>query len=199
MKLLRILPLVVGSAVAGILAITSPAHALTTWSFNNATFDNGARVTGSFDYDNTITNSSAADGYLNVNITLYNNLNAILATYNTANISAASDADELYLNNGGYGLFAGNAPSYWDDPLSGGTGTLAIGGNAILAYGLGTAPGFTTQGTGNSGTISAAPASVPFDIPGGATIPTVGSLLALGAMRKVKKSIASKTSIASPV
>ncbi|WP_143046363.1 hypothetical protein [Trichormus sp. NMC-1] len=40
---------------------------------------------------------------------------------------------------------------------------------------------------------------VPFDIPGGATIPVAGSLLALGAMRKVKKSIALKTRIANPV
>lgn len=38
--------------------------------------------------------------------------------------------------------------------------------------------------------------AVPFDIPGGATIPTVGSLIALGAMRKVRKTIASK--IANP-
>ncbi|MEH2162197.1 MAG: hypothetical protein V7K38_14425 [Nostoc sp.] len=39
--------------------------------------------------------------------------------------------------------------------------------------------------------------AVPFDTPGGATIPTVGSLVALGAMIKVRKTIASK--IANPV
>lgn len=48
--------------------------------------------------------------------------------------------------------------------------------------------------TANGDTFSATP--VPFDIPGGTTIPTVGSLLALGAMRKARKTIASK--IASP-
>jgi hypothetical protein len=42
-------------------------------------------------------------------------------------------------------------------------------------------------------------AAVPFDIPGGATIPSVGALLALGAMRKARKSIASKTRLANPV
>ncbi|WP_071191216.1 hypothetical protein [Trichormus sp. NMC-1] len=43
-------------------------------------------------------------------------------------------------------------------------------------------------------------AEVPFDnIPGGATIPTVGGLFALGLMRKAKKSIASKSRLANPV
>ncbi|MFM2063349.1 MAG: hypothetical protein RLZZ507_3019 [Cyanobacteriota bacterium] len=40
---------------------------------------------------------------------------------------------------------------------------------------------------------------VPFDIPGGATIPTVGSLFALTLMRKAKKRMALKTSITSSV
>jgi hypothetical protein len=47
--------------------------------------------------------------------------------------------------------------------------------------------------------IYTAAASVPFDIPGGATIPAFGGLLALGAMRKARKSIASKTRLANPV
>ncbi|MBD2569571.1 hypothetical protein [Anabaena lutea] len=49
-------------------------------------------------------------------------------------------------------------------------------------------------------TFTASPtAAVPFNIPGGATIPTVGSLFALALMRKAKKSLASKTPIANPV
>ena len=40
---------------------------------------------------------------------------------------------------------------------------------------------------------------VPFDIPGGATIPAVGGLLALGLMRKARKSLASNTRVSKPM
>ncbi|WP_373528405.1 DVUA0089 family protein [Nostoc sp.] len=42
-------------------------------------------------------------------------------------------------------------------------------------------------------------AAVPFDIPGGATIPAVGGLLALGLMRKARKSLASNTRFSKPI
>ncbi|RUS98283.1 hypothetical protein DSM107003_13710 [Trichormus variabilis SAG 1403-4b] len=61
---------------------------------------------------------------------------------------------------------------------------------------------FTFNNSGFAGTTYSqisAPTAVPFDIPGGATIPTVGSLFALALMRKAKKSIASKNRIANPV
>jgi|GEM_PF-1382777 len=43
------------------------------------------------------------------------------------------------------------------------------------------------------------PVAVPFDIPGGATIPAVGGLLALGLMRKARKSLASNTRVSKPM
>ena len=57
---------------------------------------------------------------------------------------------------------------------------------------------FITQGVGLSGVVQfpatvatyaiiTPVATVPFDIPGGATIPTLGSVLALGVMRKARK------------
>ncbi len=62
---------------------------------------------------------------------------------------------------------------------------------ADLAYG---ASGGINDPAGidNVYTATTAVGSVPFDIPGGATIPAIGSLLALGAMRKARKSLASK-------
>jgi len=42
---------------------------------------------------------------------------------------------------------------------------------------------------------SASSAAVPFDIPGGATIPALGSVLALGVMRKARKSTSNTFSI----
>jgi len=42
-------------------------------------------------------------------------------------------------------------------------------------------------------TVSYYAAAVPFNIPGGATIPAVGSLIALGAIRKARKTIHQKT------
>lgn len=195
MKLLRILPLVVGSAVAGILASTSPAHALTTWSFSNATFANGARLTGSFNYDETNTTFFPA-AYSSVNITLLDNLGTTLATYGTANVNlSSSNAMDLYLNNGVIGLRVFDSLTPWFIPPA----SPVPFANGQTSYGFGTAPGFTPIAFGASGSVISSPATaVPFDIPGGATIPTVGSLLALAAMRKVRKSIASKTSVASP-
>jgi hypothetical protein len=43
------------------------------------------------------------------------------------------------------------------------------------------------------------PTAVPFDIPGGATIPTMGGLFALGLMRQAKKKIALKNSLSKSV
>ncbi|MDD1413105.1 hypothetical protein MEN41_00105 [Dolichospermum sp. ST_con] len=41
MKLSQILPLVIGSAVAGVVASMSPAQAI-TWTLNNVQFQDGA-------------------------------------------------------------------------------------------------------------------------------------------------------------
>ncbi|MBD2567702.1 hypothetical protein [Anabaena lutea] len=60
--------------------------------------------------------------------------------------------------------------------------------------------GFNFDGSRTDITFTAsASAAVPFDIPGGATIPTVGSLFALALMRKAKKRLAAKTLVVNPV
>lgn len=189
MKLLGILPLVVGSAAAGILVSTFPAQAL-TWTLQNVQFDDGATATGSFDYDsvNNILNASS-----------------IIISSPTAGTRNFSDPDNnpISLSPTSFSL-ASN-----DQFL-----TLRLDFSSAL---LNTTPAnttislFTTSGYGANDSVdkftlasssvisSDVPSSgVPFDIPGGATIPTVGSLLALGVMRKVKKSIASKTRLTNP-
>jgi hypothetical protein len=172
MKLSGIVPLVGCMFTAvGILASTSPAHALTyNWSF-----DGLANTGGSFDLDSTGTLIQDWSGQVNgVTITAlsatgsYNgNDNAYPLTSNGVSFSTASINYNLYFTNSTYEL----------------DGTDSLG-SVTSYYGA-----FTTN----------APSSVPFNIPGGATIPTVGSLLALGAMRKARKSIASKTRSANPV
>ncbi len=52
----------------------------------------------------------------------------------------------------------------------------------------------STYNNGGFGGATYTSAAVPFDIPGGATIPTVGSLFALGLMRKAKQRMALKAS-----
>ncbi|MBD2694985.1 hypothetical protein [Anabaena catenula] len=190
MKLSHILPLVVGSAAAGVFASMSPAQALTTWTLNSTTFSDGSYVTGSFNYDETNTSLSAA-AYTGVSILLFNNTNTQLASYTLANL-ADSNGYTLRLGDGTYWVRIYNAPSFWTNVSS----PVFITG--FTAYGQSATFGSNQLGSGSSGTITAS-AAVPFDIPGGATIPTVGSLLALGAMRKVKKSLALKTRIANPV
>jgi hypothetical protein len=171
MKLSRVLPLVGCMFTAvGILASTSPAHAL-TYNWN---FDGLANTSGTFDLDSTETVITAWDGQVGgVTITSlftpgsYNgNDNAYPLGPNGVSFSTGSID---------YNLFAQNVNTY---ELDGSDSSTFTGG-------------FTTTAPSSS--------SVPFNIPGGATIPTVGSLLALGAMRKARKSIASKTRSANPV
>jgi hypothetical protein len=182
MKLSYILPLVVGSAAAGVLASTSPAHAL---DFNfNFTGNNGT-VSGTIYGLQNNTTSSASD--ITINSTsnpfqlyhgsIYNtSLNSNFTTFSnsftvsngqitSANFSFTSTQVFLTLNS--------QTPYY------------NYQNNAVATN------------TSNITYSSATP--VPFDIPGGATIPSVGALLALGAMRKSRKSVASKTRLANPV
>ncbi|MBD2208476.1 hypothetical protein H6G27_01150 [Nostoc linckia FACHB-104] len=189
MKLFRILPLVVGSAAAGILANTSPAHAL-TWTLNNVTFADGATATGTFDYD------AVSNTYSNLNITLSSGTIYSSSSFNTSHINFQQNYRFSVCSNGSGCFNSQYLYLIFSNNLSNLPATVTVLGHS---YGLTNSSGnITISQSLTSGTISST-AAVPFDIPGGATIPSVGALLALGAMRKTRKSIASKTRIANPV
>jgi hypothetical protein len=189
MKLSHIMPLVIGSAAAGILAsIASPAQAL-TWTANNIRFADGGTLTGSINWNTSLSN------YDNINLTLTgpallggpgtttSGLNGTI-TYNSPSQLVASTANQLILTHNGASTGAlsfvrwlSTAGNNWSV-----AGTTGSGGD----YGL-----FNTN---ISPQVSGNFTTVPFDIPGGATIPAVGSLLALGAMRKARKTLAANNS-----
>jgi hypothetical protein len=194
MKLSHILPLVVGSVAAGVLASTSPSHAL-TWNLNNVTFADGGTATGSFDYD------TATNTYSNINITVTGPLlgggsftfqdSNYWKEYDPSYIGSAFELPLVEnLEEGSAGVWLYNLVNGW------GTASASNPGLTMQTkYGL--VMGDFSQMV--AGTASSSSAAVPFDIPGGATIPSVGALLALGAMRKARKNIASKTRLANPV
>lgn len=172
MKLSRILPLVVGGAVAGIVVSgASPAQALTyNWNYTglsntSGTFDEtGGTITS---FTGTV-DGTAITGLLPIGIIIggagVDNLFPL--TGSGVGFSTASDTFAIY--------FSGGLTNIWQE-----------GFGDIIGTGVFNA------------TPNATP--VPFDIPGGATIPTVGSLFALGLMRQAKKRLAAKTLVVNPV
>ncbi|WP_413171632.1 hypothetical protein [Anabaena azotica] len=168
MKLSRILPLVVGTAAAGILASSaSPAQALV---FN----------VGGTNYDVTTVTGTYNDLATTLQSQVWWGNSALAQQFaQTVNIQLGlpniSEASPFFA----YGETSGE-PNIW------------YFSDEILQTQL-------QAGTEWTYATATPDASVPFDIPGGATMPTVGSLFALALMRKVKKSIASKTHIANPV
>ncbi|MBD2694986.1 hypothetical protein [Anabaena catenula] len=200
MKLSRILPLIVGSAAAGVFASMSPAHAL-SWNLNNVQFTDGGSATGSFDYN--------AGVFSNVNISVFRPDSSLFQAFTTSNVITVdgggnqSNFRNLWLkaSPGTPGsreirLSINSSQSFGTD------GTYNLVSNNNWAVGdtyYGTSEVLRIAGINLSSGANVASAAVPFDIPGGATMPVVGSLLALGAMRKVKKSLALKTRIANPV
>ncbi|MBD2694025.1 hypothetical protein [Anabaena catenula] len=189
MKLSRILPLVVGSAAAGILASSaSPAHAL-VWTLENVQFEDGATATGQFDYD------PATSSYVSISINISNGTHygsGPLGYDFFTNDFVTGDSNFLVLSSQSNYLNL-----FFSSPLSTTQEIISLGNDS--SYGLlsGGEPVFDSSSLLTSGSVNST--AVPFDIPGGATIPTVGSLFALALMRKAKKSIASKNRIASPV
>jgi hypothetical protein len=180
MKLSHILPLVVGSAAAGILASTSPAHALTyNWTIN---WTGGGTYTGTFNGSGTLNETSGTVTSLTGDINGSN-----ITALDINNISGWGNTDQQYpVTNQGIGFVTANGNQYSLIDIS---GTKYLTEYSTANGNLWAEVGFDIP----SGT------PVPFDIPGGATIPSVGALLALGAMRKARKSLASKTRLANPV
>ncbi|MEH2160642.1 MAG: hypothetical protein V7K38_06245 [Nostoc sp.] len=190
MKLFRILPLVVGSAAAGILASTSPAHAL-TWNLNNVQFQDGATASGTFDYDPT------SLVYSNLSITLSSGTIYTSQSFSTSNLNIKLPNQFSVCSNGAACLSSQYVYLRFSSNLSNTPGTLNVTATGS-SYGVTNLAGTPTSSSPlTSGTISST--AVPFEIPGGATIPSVGALLALGLMRKARKSIASNTPIVQPI
>jgi hypothetical protein len=215
MKLASIRSVMIGcGAAAGILASTSPAHAL-TWTLQNVTF---------FDYQGVNTTNTTANGYFDYDGTNYSNVNITVS--NTVNGGEGYDPETLtdgYFNPGvlfsiissssDTGLTLATAlpeigyPAALQLTFSSGLSTVtSIGQSIELKLGFKTLTELNTFYGYNDGTqahyqsaFSGSVTAVPFEVPGGATIPTVGSLFALGVMRSAKKRIAFKTRIANPM
>jgi hypothetical protein len=185
MKLSRIMPLVVGGAVAGVVVSSaSPAQAL--------------------DFNFSFTNDS---GFGSVNGTVEGTIYGLID-------NATSSATDIIVTSYPAGLNLPTSPTSPFSVFSLGietnnsfevlNGVLVnanlkiIGSNFLFALndsegvnGLVGISSSTYNNGGFAGTTYTS-AAVPFDIPGGATIPTVGSLFALGLMRKVKQRMALK-------
>ncbi|WP_413175182.1 hypothetical protein [Anabaena azotica] len=189
MKLSRILPLVVGGAVAGmVVSGASPAQAL-TWNLNNVQFQDGATATGSFDYNATTST------YSNVSITLSNGTIYSSRSFNTSNLNFVQPYRFSLCSNGSGCFSSQYLYLIFSSNLTNTPGTLSVIGHS---YGLTNTSGIISSSSALvGGTLSSA--AVPFDIPGGATIPTFGSLFALALMRQVKKRLVAKTLIVNPV
>jgi hypothetical protein len=178
MKLSRLLPLVVGGAVAGmVVSGTSPAQALTwNWSATGT----GISAGGTF----TTNDTPDGSGFYTISaITGNHNGNAITIVSpggvgGNDNLISQSNP-QLSFNGIGYTDGGGTYYNiYWDGPQ------YFSGFNFDNTFGL-------QNETPVSFTASAS-AAVPFDTPAGQAIATFGSLFALGLMRKAKKRLAAK-------
>jgi hypothetical protein len=184
MKLSQILPLVVGSAAAGVFASTSPAHAL-DFNFSWTDSTNGYGVSGTVYglVDNSTSAATQVFGQSNVPGDTGWMFTNPYSGFNSFTVTNGTITSYLWLsdqNNQRMQLVSPNSGN------GGYHGYYTFGGTEVTTY-FSSEPNFGQT------------AAVPFDIPGGATIPSVGALLALGAMRKARKSIASKTRLANPV
>ena len=187
MRISRFLPLVVGSAAAGILAsIASPANAIV---FN---------VSGT-DYDITTTTTTYSPGLLTQLQSQPWWQNDILAQAAATAVGSSFGTTSTPFTSGP--LFAYNTGS---DPYVGDY----VQFYANFGPGRSYATGVESSAAGISDFFSSNPATfaviqqatpVPFET-GDATIPiAVSSLIALGAFRKVKQTIALKTRVANPI
>jgi hypothetical protein len=187
MKLSRILPLVVGSAAAGVFASVAPAHALSiTFNLNpTALFNTGLTATGIATFDDSLLIPSTNFVSLVLGPQVLQGFSFNVSngeSFNLTSISAWQLTTDPSNNVVDLNFFNGNGSN----------------GGFLQAFSPLTVRYSSTSGISEL-FLFAPTAAVPFDIPGGATIPTVGSLFALALMRKAKKSLASKTRITNPV
>lgn len=222
MKLAPIISGLVGSTtIASAIFTGSPAHAL-TWQLNNFQFVNGTLTTINLPVTNpatdintsVIANAGTATGVFGYDVAnpgVVTNVNIVATllglpnvapstiTYNqgvvtqgtsgassikftTSSLPSTLSKSELVVN------FAPDLtntiipPSITASIVHNSANTT----NPIYSFSSGVNSGATLQ-------------TVPFEIPGGGTIPAVGSILALGVMRKIRKSKTRNGFIAEPV
>jgi len=178
----RILFLALGSAAA-IFASNSPAQALTwDWSYS------GTDVTANGTF--TTTDSPNINGYYTIeSITGTRNGDIItgLVPPNQGNSNIFSGNDNLISSSGNpdFDGFNYYVPVTTQTPY----GEASVYDNVLptgnYPVGYYEATGDGTNGT-NGRLITFSATVVPFDIPGGATIPSLGSVLALCVLRKVR-------------
>jgi hypothetical protein len=180
MKLSRILPLVVGTATVGILASSaSPAQALLVTV--NGTDYNVSTVTQSYNQNPGLLQSQPWWG------------SQSLATQFATQVGLAFGSPNSF------GIFGNRGPlfAYNASPTDSPTEVFTSAFDFMVGAQERTVNPQTTYVFAIA--TEATPTPIPFDIPGGATIPTVGSLFALALMRQARKSIASKNRIANTV
>ncbi|MFK0729841.1 MAG: hypothetical protein ACFKPT_26680 [Gloeotrichia echinulata GP01] len=185
MKLSQLLGVVIGSAAASVLA-TSPAKAL-VFNVNGNSYDIVVKQT-SYAADALLLEKQPWWGWGNDRLAAdaareVGNQLGSPNFFNLANLGYNGPSGPLFAQ--GLDLFTDgwyvSYTSWFGNVLNNGTwgfyGSSPIASNRYYA-------------------IVSTPVPI-HNIPGGATIPSLATLLALGAMRKAKKSIASKTRIAS--
>ncbi len=173
MKLSQILPLVVGSAVAGVVVSMSPAQAL-TWNWNYT--GTGVTASGTF----TTTDTPVGGYYTVQGITGTRNSKTI-----TGLVPAGSGNSKVYLNNdllfSGTG-FTGNGISYY------------VSGVPYAQVNLSVFSGSVYDMTGSSTTqVSFSATPVPFDTTPGAILPTIPILALMYRWKQSRSRIALKT------
>lgn len=202
MKISLILPFVVGSAAAGVLASISPAQAL-SWDLTYTYYN--LSLSGKFSRLTLTTTDTAPDanGFYQITSLTGTQFRGSNATISLLPVNYSQGNNNLFnplgrWNGSPYPVAGFEGIAYY--VVTGSfsqTIRMLVNNDELVEKWVGSS---NLDGYIQSVTVVATPAApVPFDIPGGATIPTVGSLLALGAMRKIKKSIALKTRIANPV
>ncbi|WP_071188866.1 carbohydrate binding domain-containing protein [Trichormus sp. NMC-1] len=205
MKLSRILPLVVGGAVAGIVVSSaSPAQALEF--VNNGDFASG--LTG-WTNSGWIGNNSNIGGNSSIKVVtnrFSTNPGNLSQTISSLSVGQTYNFSFDYFHTGGTpnGIIATLGSTTLASLINTTTSSFTNFSTTFVATqtsALLNLQGYNNPASAYLDNVSLTDAStpVPFDIPGGATIPTVGSLFALGLMRQAKKRLTAKKLVVNPV
>ncbi|MEH2382764.1 MAG: hypothetical protein V7K27_28415 [Nostoc sp.] len=176
----------VTAAAVSIAAFPSSAHALDfNWSFSNVTGSTSGTVTGTV---NGLVEGANSGGP------------PAVVTVTSAPLAASAGLGTYTFSDGTFTVTGGNI-TFADWHGAFGSNNLFLGTNAGggTYYPQLADTGFNIANSNPGASVSFTSAAVPFDIPGGATIPAVGGLLALGLMRKARKSLASNTRFSEPI
>ncbi len=212
MKLSQILPLVVGGAVAGIVvSAASPAQALEF--VTNGNFESGGTGwTGPWNFGNFgVGGNSSSTAFTTAFENSPANLSQTISglsvgqTYNFSFDYFQYSSGTVLTPNGiiatlGFSIFSAPILASLIDTTPSSFTNFSTTFVATTTTSLLNFRGYSDPGSAWIDNVSLTDGvSVPFDIPGGATIPTVGSLFVLGLMRQAKKRLALKSQVVSRV